>query len=124
MPPSRCPRCIQQLLRCTTTFGKIVAEQHPTGGCEQKGGSAYEAHAFGSCGSGDYVHDDGGYQRLVGQRPGGDGASRVFSLDLGLLLFNQCAKVVLRVVEMVLESCTGVVPRMGWLGLGVTLGIA
>ena len=79
---------------------------------------AYEADTFGSRGRGDYVHNDGGYQWLVGQRPGGDGASRVFSLDLGLLLFNQCAKVVLRVVEMVLESCTGVVPRLGWLGLG------
>jgi hypothetical protein len=32
--------------------------------------------------------------------------------------------VVLRVVEMVLESCTGVVPRLGWLGLGVNLVIA
>ena len=68
--------------------------------------------------------NDGDHQRLVGQRPGGTGASRVFSLDLGLLLFNERATVVLGMVEMVLESCTGVVPRLGWLGLGVTSGIA
>jgi hypothetical protein len=79
---------------------------------------AYEADAFGSRGSGDYVHNDGSHQRRVGQRPGGTGPSGVCSLDLGLVLFNQCATVVLGVVEMVLEPCTGMVPRLGWLGLG------
>jgi hypothetical protein len=68
--------------------------------------------------------NDGDHQRLVGQCTEGTGASRVFPLDLGLLLFNVCATVVLGVVEMVLEPCTRVVPRLGWLGLGLNLRIA
>ena len=68
--------------------------------------------------------NDGDHQRLVGQRPGGTGASTVFPLDLGLLSSNECPTVVLRVVKMVLEPCTRVVLRLGWLGLGLSLRIA
>ena len=87
---------------------------------QQKGESAYEAHTFGSCVSSNV----GDHQRLVGQCAEGTGASRVFPLDLGLLPFNKCATVVLGVVKMVLEPCTRVVPRLGWLGLGLSLRIA
>ena len=87
---------------------------------QQKGESAYEAHAFGSCVS----SNDGDHQRLVGQCTEGTGASRVCSLDLGLLSFNECPTVVLRVVKMVLEPCTRVVPRLGGLELGLSLRIA
>jgi hypothetical protein len=47
----------------------------------------------------------------------------VCSLDLELVLVIESAVVVLGVVEMVLESCTGVVPSLGWLGLGINLGM-
>jgi hypothetical protein len=43
----------------------------------------------------------------------------VCSLDLELVLVIESALVVLGVVEMVLESCTGVVYPVGWLGLGI-----
>ena len=48
----------------------------------------------------------------------------MYPLDLELVLVDERPKVVLGVVEMVLEPCTGVVYPVGWLGLGINLGMA
>ena len=127
------PRTVERKLRCWATDVSQANYLYYSPGCPtwrdfsvplSERCCAYEADTFGSRGRSDYVHNDGSHQRRVGQRPGGTGPSGVCSLDLGLVLFNQCATVVLGVVEMVLEPCTGMVPRLGWLGLGVTSGIA
>ncbi len=47
----------------------------------------------------------------------------MYSLDLELVLVIEIAMVVLGVVEMVLESCTGMVCSVGWLGLGIDLWV-
>ena len=86
--------------------------------------ASYETLGISSgsnCDRGDHDSE----QRFVSQRTdgaGGAGKHRVHALDVGLLLFNECATMVLRVVEMVLEPSTGVVPRLGWLGLGLKPG--
>ncbi len=45
-------------------------------------------------------------------------------MDLELVLVRFCSKVVLGVVEMVLEPRPRMVYRLGWLGLGITSGMA
>ena len=47
----------------------------------------------------------------------------MYTLDLELVLVRERSKVVLGILEMVLDSSTRVVYPLGWLGLGVRSGL-